>query len=357
MRGKQLVTIEEFLKLYDKQQLHESKYSIGSKFKNSVRTICTITKYNPKTKIYSYLSGNSTTEYTTSETNINKNWKLIPEPKAHQSVMESKVTITKQSSYKIGDKVKIREDLNRHGNATSTMCNQLAFFKESGEPWTEYELDKIRDYCGETASSAPMGPSTPNRKYAYYDENTDGRLKVYLWDNQTYPEKLEQISYESIFGTSTKEQTKTSVAKKTTKGAQTEPIKQPKQIKKEDGTFMSKLKNTALATVEQNKEVAIIAAKMEAGRVLNKQVIKQIRPHIPMLLRGYLDTPLAPVILANAAAMLGNHTENKRVQKVAELMLLAAADTTVQSFNLDKIIDDVLSNIKLPAGILDADEE
>ena len=80
---------------------------------------------------------------------------------------------------------------------------------------------------------------------------------------------------------------------------------------------------------------------MEAGKILTKQVLKQVKPHVPMLLRGYLDTPLAPVILANAVAMLGNHTENKRVQQVAELMLLSAASETVGAFNLDKIIDDV----------------
>lgn len=133
--------------------------------------------------------------------------------------------------------------------------------------------------------------------------------------------------------------------------AQQEPIKS-KSIKKE-GTFMSKLKATALTTVDQNKEAAIIAAKMEAGRVINKQVIKQAAKHVPFWAKGYLDTPLAPVVLANAVAMLGNHTGNAKVQKVSELMLLAAADVTVQSFNLDKIIDDVLSGIKLPAGILD----
>jgi hypothetical protein len=133
--------------------------------------------------------------------------------------------------------------------------------------------------------------------------------------------------------------------------AQQEPIKS-KSIKKEE-TFMSKLKAIALTTVDQNKEAAIIAAKMEAGRVINKQVIKQAAKHVPFWAKGYLDTPLAPVVLANAVAMLGNHTGNAKVQKVAELMLLAAADVTVQSFNLDKIIDDVLSGIKLPAGILD----
>lgn len=126
------------------------------------------------------------------------------------------------------------------------------------------------------------------------------------------------------------------------------------QLKKE--TFMSKLKSTAVTTIEQNKEAALVAAKMEAGRVLNKQIIKQLKSHVPLLFRGYLDTPLAPVILANATALLGNHTGNAKVQKISELMLLAAADTTVQSFNLDKIIDDALAGIKLPAGILDADD-
>ena len=130
--------------------------------------------------------------------------------------------------------------------------------------------------------------------------------------------------------------------------------KQTKTTKKE--TFMSKLKTTTLNTLEQNKQAAIIAAKVDAGRIINKQVIKQLKPHVPMLLRGYLDTPLAPVIAANVVAMIGNHTDNNKVKKVSELMLLGAADATVQSFNLDKIIDDVLTGIKLPAGFLDADD-
>lgn len=130
--------------------------------------------------------------------------------------------------------------------------------------------------------------------------------------------------------------------------------KQTKTTKKE--TFMSKLKTTTLNTLEQNKQAAIIAAKVDAGRIINKQIIKQLKPHVPMLLRGYLDTPLAPVIAANVVAMIGNHTDNSKVKKVSELMLLGAADATVQSFNLDKIIDDVLAGIKLPAGFLDADD-
>lgn len=130
----------------------------------------------------------------------------------------------------------------------------------------------------------------------------------------------------------------------------------PKPTKSEN-TFMKAIKETTLTTIDQNKQAAIIASKMEAGRILNKQIIKQIKPHVHVFLRGYLDTPLAPVILANLVALAGNHTDNKRVKQISEFMLLAAANTTVQSFNLDQIIDDVLKNIKLPAGILDDNEE
>ena len=126
------------------------------------------------------------------------------------------------------------------------------------------------------------------------------------------------------------------------------------QLKKE--TFMSKLKSTTVTTIEQNKEAALIAAKMEAGRVLNKQIIKQLTPHLPFFIQGYAKSPLAPVVVANIVAMIGNHTNNEKVRKVGELMLLGAADATVQSFNLDKIIDDILKGIKLPAGVLDADD-
>lgn len=128
-------------------------------------------------------------------------------------------------------------------------------------------------------------------------------------------------------------------------------------IKSEKKSMAKAIKETAMVTLDQNKQAAIIAGKMEAGRILTKQVLKQIKPHIPMFVRGYLDTPLAPVVVANLVAAVGNHTQNKRVQQVSELMLLAAADATVQSFNLDKIIDDVLAGVKLPAGILTSDEE
>lgn len=133
---------------------------------------------------------------------------------------------------------------------------------------------------------------------------------------------------------------------------------EPNQLTITKETFMSKLKATALTTVDQNKEALVIASKMEAGRIINKQVLKQLTPHLPFFLQGYAKSPFAPFIAANLVVMVANHTGNSKLTKVSNLMLLGAADSGVAAFNLDKIVDDILSNIKLPAGVLnDSDDE
>lgn len=362
--------------------------------------------------------------------------------------------------------------------STPSQKRNLAFYKESGEPWTPEELQNIYRYCGDNSTPASGTVDFYKRKWVYDDSSNAAFM--WMWVKQDFPSNYTCLSYESIFNeisqqpdicvgdrynnsigklciveeiksennirylykdgnyystssatikrlwtkiksTPEKETTMKHICEvleskislqaainfaqfimfnnaaskiysnverriidaisweKTPQGDTywreihrklsttnnvsideetfkkyaamvTTTSSELTQLKKE--TFMSKVK----ITIEQNKEAALVAAKMEAGRVLNKQIIKQLKPHVPLLFRGYLDTPLAPVILANATALLGNHIGNAKVQKISELMLLAAADITVQSFNLDKIIDDALAGIKLPAGILDADD-
>lgn len=132
--------------------------------------------------------------------------------------------------------------------------------------------------------------------------------------------------------------------------AQPEPTIQPAPKEK---TMAQKIKDSAIATVDQNKQALVIASKMEAGRIINKQVLKQLTPHLPFFVQGYTKSPFAPFIAANLVAMVANHTQNKKLSQVSDLMLLGAADSGVAAFNLDKIVDDILSNIKLPAGVFD----
>ena len=293
--------------------------------------------------------------------------------------------------------------------STPSQKRNLAFYKESGEPWSVKELQNICKYCGDHDASLHTDSESYKRKWVYDDGSSTAFM--WMWQHQRFPSNYTCLSYESVFNNSlldicVRDKYTNSVGKlciieeiisdnkirflhedgnyyttssTTIKRYWTKINPTPEkestikhicevsdmattasseltQLSTNKETFMSKLKATTVTTLDQNKEAAIIASKMEAGRILNKQVLKQLKPHVPMFFRGYLDTPLAPIIAANAIAMLGNHTGNTKIQKLSELMLLGAADATVQSFNLDKIIDDVLKGVKLPAGILDADD-
>lgn len=316
----------------------------------------------------------------------------------------------KTNSIKVGDVLKIRTDLRRHVNTNPEMIklsgelvtltslktdrNGLGF-KEAGNAYwdhTMFEAVEIEipvstvtqqssfnieedifelDISSSIKTKYPKGFTFIGAsgvllevdKVETFDKGSPKHLIVYSATRKTYCFNATENFITNEILLHTRPIPTTAVASKkiqlTDAVATTTGITIQPQIKKESEkkTMAAKIKDTALVTLDQNKQAAIIAGKMEAGRILNKQVLKQIKPHVPMFVRGYLDTPLAPVVVANLVAAVGNHTQNKRVQQVSELMLLAAADATVQSFNLDKIIDDVLAGVKLPAGILDTDEE
>ncbi len=135
-----------------------------------------------------------------------------------------------------------------------------------------------------------------------------------------------------------------------------EPKTKPIQTKTES-TIMTKLKTTATSVATQNKDAIKVAAKLEAGKIINKQVIKQVKPHLPLLVRGLADHPAASIVLANVVSIAVKHfmPENKKLNTVAELMLGAAAVDTVASFNIETFVEDLLKNIKLPTGALDDD--
>lgn len=240
-----------------------------------------------------------------------------------------------------------------------TQRRKLAFYKESGKPWTYDEYMTMSKYCGDRPSGRQLYRfSMPNpHKYVYDDGDTSDFM--YDWNSKNpekHPEDYTILSYESVFEPPAVKPITKQTSTKTTKP---KPVAQPEPIiptpTKE--TFMSKIKASASATVDQNKQALVIASKMEAGRIINKQVLKQLTPHLPFFLQGYAKSPFAPFVAANLVAMVANHTGNSKLTKVSDLMLLGAADSGVTAFNLDKIVDDILSNIKLPAGVLDDSDD
>lgn len=389
----------------------EMDIKVGDVYKNSSGNLNTITRVIRKDLIY--YTSSSGKEYSTYLDLIEKNWKKVTETTVQSTTVHKYLNRT----VKIGDYVERVKNLSSYNDLTpafveKTRSNFEISLVGSNKGFWNTKFFKVINpkHPSHPNYTNPIGTITPTKTLTGFKPGDRVKVRSDLTEYKkykmlsgrdyidsvnstmvTYAGKIVTIDsidrtghyylkecrhnwVDEMFDGLESEQTPTIITLATTPVTGSPSIdtltssatistgtpfggtKHP-TLKSEKKTMAQKLKDTGLQTLDQNKQAAIIAGKMEAGRILNKQVLKQIKPHIPMFVRGYLDTPLAPVIVANLVAAVGNHTQNKKVQQVSELLLLAAADATVQSFNLDKIIDDVLAGVKLPAGILDTDEE
>lgn len=120
-------------------------------------------------------------------------------------------------------------------------------------------------------------------------------------------------------------------------------------IQKQDIKIMTKLTNV----VNVNKAALINAGKIEAGKIALKQVTKAIEKTgaVPFYIKGALDTPVGRVAIANLFSFVVNNyaSNNKNAVLVADAMIQGAMVEMVGSFNIDKMLADVLAGIDLSA--------
>ena len=105
---------------------------------------------------------------------------------------------------------------------------------------------------------------------------------------------------------------------------------------------MSKLN----ALIEINKTSAASAAYMEAGHIANKQLGKVMSKQLPMMVRGYADTPLGHLIMANLAVLAIDHfrPDQRQLRRLAQAMQVQAYQELLQELDIDGMIDDLLDN-------------
>lgn len=114
---------------------------------------------------------------------------------------------------------------------------------------------------------------------------------------------------------------------------------QPTESTKTGVTTMSSI-------ISSNKSAMIAAAQLKAGSVLNAAAVASLKKSgaVPMMLRGYLDSPLAAVVVANVANVAAGYTTNAKVKQAAGLMMQAAAVDVVNLVDIEgliaKLIDD-----------------
>lgn len=104
------------------------------------------------------------------------------------------------------------------------------------------------------------------------------------------------------------------------------------------------------AIVSRAKTATFSAATLQAGKALNIAVIKAAKAKAPMMVRGYLDHPAAPALMALALVSLSeflpeNPTKAKIV-KAADLMLVSAmVDGADKFLNVEAMIDQVFNGL------------
>ena len=111
----------------------------------------------------------------------------------------------------------------------------------------------------------------------------------------------------------------------------------------ENNTMKSKV-------IHSNVDAAKVAAKLTAGNSLNKVVLAKVKPHLPFGTKGYADTALGAVVVANLAVLAVQNfaAGNEKAKYAADAMLQASMLDFMGQFKFEEMLADVLTAVELP---------
>jgi len=102
--------------------------------------------------------------------------------------------------------------------------------------------------------------------------------------------------------------------------------------------------------VEGNKTAFKANASRRAGQMFNEKLADAVGPKLPLMVRGYKDEPWFRFVLANAVAgaIIKFGYTNEKLLLLADAAVNAANDDFLGSFEIEKMIDDLIKDIPLP---------
>lgn len=111
-----------------------------------------------------------------------------------------------------------------------------------------------------------------------------------------------------------------------------------------------KIKKTGV--VNRNKEAAVQAATLEAGKIALHRTRDLVAGSLPSSAHGFLDTPLGALAVANLLDGLAGMAmpEESPWRKVTGASLTAAYSEAIGVLNLDEITKSIFAGINLPGA-------
>lgn len=95
--------------------------------------------------------------------------------------------------------------------------------------------------------------------------------------------------------------------------------------------------------VAANTTAAKTAARMTAGKIALKVAKEKLAPTIPLMLRGYIDSPIGDLVIANMLVIANKYTNGKYkvLGAAAEATTEAAYANVFESFKLDEFLSEI----------------
>lgn len=127
------------------------------------------------------------------------------------------------------------------------------------------------------------------------------------------------------------------------------------QTTENKGNIMSKVSSIVAA----NKSAVVNAAKLEAGKIALTQITKVAAKKAPFMIKGYIDTPIGRVVIANLLSVAVDQyaPTNAKAKAVAGAAMEAAMLEMVQSFNIAEMIDEMVKGIDISTFTQSAETE
>lgn len=118
-------------------------------------------------------------------------------------------------------------------------------------------------------------------------------------------------------------------------------------------TLNKKEENMFDKMIAANKTIAVTGAYMEAGRVANNQVAKLVSAKAPLMVRGYVDTPMGKVVLANLTMMAIDQfrPNDAKLKKVANAMGAVAYQELIQTLDIEGMLNELTSSEGIKAAL------
>lgn len=118
---------------------------------------------------------------------------------------------------------------------------------------------------------------------------------------------------------------------------------------------MTKIANIVAA----NKSAVVNAAKLEAGKIALTQITKVAAKKAPFMIKGYIDTPIGRVVIANLLSVAVDQyaPSNQKAKAVADAAMEAAMLEMVQSFNIAEMIDEMVKGIDISTFTVNTESE